>query len=177
MLKNVQFRRGVSNPRSRPYDPHDSDHATLYPRPYDPAHNPTTLSTNLRPWDSANVIFRHPQNFSMSYTFQYACSSSTKFFNQLHFPVRLFSRAIHFAGLLRGLKVRRIKYSSNWQYPTTLRYDIHSKIKSKLTLINQIISCIESIHQLNLSINLISSNSIIWIKTVPFSSCFCFKSQ
>ena len=27
---------GVSNPRPRPYDPHDPDPTTLYPRPYDP---------------------------------------------------------------------------------------------------------------------------------------------
>ena len=92
---------GVSNPRPRPYDPHACD--------------------------NANVIFRHPQNFSTSCTFQDACSPEPY--------------------ILRRLKVGKIKYFLYWQYPTI--YDIHSKVKSKVTLINQIISWIESIHQVN----------------------------
>ena len=51
MLQIDIFPESVSNPRPRPYDPHDADPATLYPRPYDPAHDLTTLSTTLRPYD------------------------------------------------------------------------------------------------------------------------------
>ena len=40
---NIHNLPGGTNPRPRPYDPHDSDPATLYLRPYDPIHDPTTL--------------------------------------------------------------------------------------------------------------------------------------
>ena len=119
---------GVSNPRPRPYDPHDADPATLYPRPYDPAHDPTTLSTTLRPGLRQRKRYFSP---------------STKLFNELHFPIRLFSRAIHFArpfARASAFKLGKLNTLKTDSTPTTLRYDIHSKIKSKTTLINQIIS-------------------------------------
>ena len=126
----IELELGVSNPRPRPSRPRPCDHIPTTLRPY--THDPTTCPRPYNPIHDPKTLRQHKRYFS----------PSTKLFNELHFPVRLFSRAIHFArpfARASAFKLGKLNTLKTDSTPTTLRYDIHSKIKSKTTLINQII--------------------------------------